>query len=99
MSNSEDSSFETITLTGEDGSAYECRVLGVFELEGREYALLLRLPATGVSSDEGSTVVMRLIQQGDQAIFETISDDAEFGRVMQFVREVAREMDAESGGQ
>ena len=44
-----------------------------------------------------STVLMRLIQEGDQAIFQTIESDDEFERVMAFIQETAREMDAADG--
>jgi hypothetical protein len=86
---------QRITLTGEDGSAYECRVLGVFDFEGREYALLLKL----AGGDEAATILMRLLERGDQAVFHRIEDDAEYERVTSFVKELAREMDSEAADQ
>jgi uncharacterized protein YrzB (UPF0473 family) len=84
---------QTITLTAEDGRAYPCRILGVFEFEEKEYALLHRI---GDGEDEGGTartVIMRLIEQEDQAVFRTIESDAEFERVTAYVKELAQEME------
>jgi hypothetical protein len=38
---------------------------------------------------------MRLVTQGDRAIFQTIENDDEFERVMAFIKEQAREMGEE----
>jgi uncharacterized protein YrzB (UPF0473 family) len=85
---------QTITLEGENGEAYTCRILGVFELDGREYALLLKLgnqASVGDDKEDDSTVIMRLVQQGDQAIFRTIENDEEFERVVAYVKALADE--------
>lgn len=86
---------QTITLESEDGRSYACRILGVFEFENKEYALLLNL-GDGESEEEGkegaSTVIMQLIEKDDQAIFRTIESDEEFERVVAYVKELAMEM-------
>jgi hypothetical protein len=79
---------QTITLESEDGRAYVCKILGVFNYEEKEYALLLKLPADGEDEAEGeSTVIMQLIEKDDQAIFRTIESDEEFERVVAFVKD------------
>jgi uncharacterized protein YrzB (UPF0473 family) len=92
---------QTITLESEDGKSYACRILGVFEFDGKEYALLLNL---GDSENEeertqedkdASTVIMQLIEQNEQAIFRTIESDEEFERVVAYVKELATEMTGE----
>ena len=87
-----------VELTGADGEVYRCKILGVFEYDAQEYALLLN-PGAGNGTDEEAptTVLMALDQDGELARFRTIDDDGEYGRVMAFVREVAREMDAAAG--
>lgn len=91
---------QVITLEGEDGRSYVCRILGLFEFEEKEYALLLNMGEAGKEQqeEEPSTVVMQLITQNDQAVFRTIQNDEEFDRVIAYVRELALEMEDEEGG-
>ena len=98
MANVEDLEEQVITLEGEDGHSYVCRILGLFEFEEKEYALLLNMGETGKEeSEEPSTVVMQLITKDDQAVFRTIENDEEFERVINYVRELANEYDEEPG--
>jgi uncharacterized protein YrzB (UPF0473 family) len=90
---------EPINLEGEDGRSHPYRLLGMFPFEGQEYVLLM--PA-GESNAEGAgadgPALMRLVQRGDQAVFQTIESDEEFERVTAFIKEAARELDGESTG-
>jgi len=83
-----------ITLEGEDGQSYECQILDIFEFEGQEYALLLKKggekDAKAEDDEEGSLVIMRLIQRDDNSIFQTIESDEEFDKVVAHVEELAR---------
>ncbi len=89
---------QTITLESEDGKSYACRILGVFEFDRKEYALLLNLgdvenpeePAE--ENKDSSTVIMQLIEEDNQATFRTIESDEEFERVVAYVKELATEM-------
>ncbi len=91
-----------ITLEGDDGHSYSCQLIDVFEFEKQEYALLLKnsdesqentkeKKATKDEPEDGSLVVMRLIQRDDQCIFQTIEDDQEFERVIAYIEELAQE--------
>jgi hypothetical protein len=90
-----------ITLEGDDGHSYSCQLIDVFEYEKQEYALLLKTPEDGPEADskakkdgepeEGSLVVMRLLQRDDQCIFQTIEDDQEFERVISYIEELAQQ--------
>jgi hypothetical protein len=82
----------TITLWSEDGRPYTCELLGVFEFEHRDYALLLRQDA----SPNAATVLMRVVVQDDQSIFQTIESDEEFAGVSAHVRRLAEAADADS---
>ena len=97
MANVEELEEQVITLEGEDGHSYVCKILGLFEFDEKEYALLLNMGEAGKedSEEEPSTVVMQLITQDDQAVFRTIEDDAEFNRVIAYVRELAIDMEGE----
>jgi hypothetical protein len=95
-----------ITLEGDDGHSYSCQLIDVFEFEKQEYALLLKTPeedqgTNGANKEskktkkdepeEGSLVVMRLVQREDQCIFQTIEDDQEFEKVISYIEELAQE--------
>ncbi|HEY9730704.1 MAG TPA: DUF1292 domain-containing protein [Drouetiella sp.] len=91
-----------ITLEGEDGHSYSCQILDIFEFENQEYALLLKMgdaKSDSVEEEEGSLVIMRLIQREDQSIFQTIESDDEFERVVAHVEELARQSEAEHAGE
>ena len=89
-----------ITLEGDDGHSYSCQLIDIFEFEKQEYALLLKEtdleetktestdPATE-TDDDGSIIVMRILQRDDQYIFQTIENDQEFERVIAYVEELA----------
>jgi uncharacterized protein YrzB (UPF0473 family) len=88
---------DIVTLEGEDGQAYSCQILQIFDFDNQEYALLLNLGDKdgGCAADEeddekGSLVIMKLSQKGDQAIFQTIESEEEFQRVVAFVEEMAK---------
>jgi uncharacterized protein YrzB (UPF0473 family) len=91
---------QTITLESEDGRSYACRILGVFELDNKQYALLLK--QNSQENDENnkpdsSTVIMELVEKDDQAIFRTIENDEEFEHVVGYVKRLATEMSDEEG--
>lgn len=92
-----------ITLEGEDGQSYTCQILDIFDFEDQEYALLLKMggekPEAKAEDDEdGSLVIMRLIQRDDQSIFQTIESDEEFDKVVAHVEELARMSEEEGEG-
>jgi uncharacterized protein YrzB (UPF0473 family) len=86
---------ELITLQGEDGVEHVCRVLGVFDFEEKEYALVLDLGEAGAdpAETEPDAVLMRLHEQDGEAVFRTIEDDGEFTRVSTYVKDLAAEQD------
>src|ERR1700692_4465286 len=86
-----------VTLEGEDGHSYSCQIIDIFEYEDKEYALLLNLGESETEEEEddekGSLVIMRLIQQGDQAIFQTIETEDELQRVVAHVESMAKNIE------
>lgn len=76
-----------VTLQGEDGQDYPCQLLDIFEFDDRAYALLLKL---GEADDEGSLVVMQLVEKDGQTIFRTIESDEEFERVVAFLQALSK---------
>src|SRR5688500_552325 len=63
-----------IELHGADGIAYACRLLDLFELRGKRYALLSREGPSG----EANTVILGYREEDGRAAFRTIEDDEEF---------------------
>jgi uncharacterized protein YrzB (UPF0473 family) len=84
---------EWITLTGEDGAEHMCRLLSVFEFEERQYALLLDSGPPGGAAEEPDTVLMRVLEKDDQAVFEPVDDDEEFSRVEAYVKEAIEQLE------
>ena len=74
----EDQIIETID---ENGNLIKFELFDIAEVDEKEYALLLP-----VDEEEGDEVVlMRLSKDGDDYLFETIDDDAEFEKVATYV--------------
>lgn len=90
-----------ITLEGDDGHSYSCQILDIFNFEEKEYALLLNLGEVSSGEEEsenqGSIVVMRLTERGDQSIFQTIESEEEFERVIAHVEEMVKKAEEAVG--
>lgn len=90
-----------ITLEGDDGHSYSCQILDIFNFEQKEYALLLNLGEVNNEGEEnenqGSIVVMRLTERGDQSIFQTIESEEEFERVIAHVEDMVKKAEEASG--
>ena len=75
----EDQIIETID---ENGNLIKFELFDIVEVDEKEYALLLPVD----EEEEGDEVVlMRLSKDGDDYLFETIDDDAEFEKVATYV--------------
>lgn len=91
MANEENQLIETID---EEGNVVAFELYDIVEVDEQEYALLL--PAEEAEeSDEAELVIMRLSKDGEDYIFETIDDEAEFEKVAQYVESLEDEEDEE----
>lgn len=81
--NNEDQIIETMT---EDGEKIQFRLFDIVEFEEKEYALLL--PVEDEESDDAELVLMRLVKEDDDYLFETIEDDEEFDRVSEYIESI-----------
>jgi uncharacterized protein YrzB (UPF0473 family) len=89
---------QTITLDGQDGQTYTCKILCVFEHENKEYALLQNMSEVGSEEKaDDSPVIMQLVQENDQAVFRVIEDDQEFDRVVEYIKQLANEIQEDVG--
>ena len=75
----DDQIIETMT---EDGEVVQFRLFDIIEFEEKEYALLLPLDD---DDEDAEIVLMRLIKEDDDYLFETIDDDDEFDRVSEYI--------------
>lgn len=83
MTNNEE--LQVIKTVGENGEEIELKLLDIVNVNNVDYALLL--PADEEADEEAEVVLMRLIKEGDEYLFETIDDDNEFNEVAKILAE------------
>lgn len=86
MENEEKQLIETID---ENGNKLTFELYDIVEVENQEYALLI--PTENAEEDE--ITLMRLTQEGEEYIFESIDNDEEFNRVAEYVESMDEEED------
>ena len=75
---------DLVETVDENGNAVTFELFDIVEVDDKEYALLL--PENHEESEEETdVVVMRLITEGDDYVFEAIEDDEEFEKVSEFI--------------
>lgn len=76
---------QIIETIDENGNVIKFELYDIVEVDEQEYALLL-------PTDESEEVlVMRLSQDGEDYIFESIDDDAEFNKVAEYIESLEEE--------
>lgn len=83
MTNNEE--LQVIKTVGENGEEIELKLLDIVNVNNVDYALLL--PADEEADEEAEVVLMRLIKEGDEYLFETIDDDDEFNEIAKILSE------------
>lgn len=71
---------QVIKTVGDDGEELELKVLEIVSVEDNDYALLLPADAD-IDDEDNEIVLMKIKQENDEYIFETIEDDDEFEAV------------------
>lgn len=84
---------QLIETVDENGNVITFELFDIVEVEEKEYALLL--PTEAEAGEEDELVLMRLTKSGEDYLFETIDDDAEFKKVADYVESLADEDDGE----
>ena len=75
---------QLIETVDAEGNVIKFELYDIVEVDEQEYALLL--PAeVNEDEDEEELVLMRLSKDGEDYIFESIDDDAEFDKVAEYV--------------
>jgi len=80
---------DVITLEFDDGEAVDCEALGIFEVDGKEYAALVPL-----DEDEDDVYLYEYKETGDEFELIDIEDDEEFDKVVAEFENILEEMDA-----
>lgn len=90
----EEKELQIIKTIDEDGQEIELKLLDIVTVNDVDYALLL--PADEDEEDEEAEVVlMRLKQENDEYVFETIEDDEEFDTVAKILADDDEEFEEE----
>ena len=90
----EEKELQIIKTVDEDGQEIELKLLDIVTVNDVDYALLL--PADEDEEDEEAEVVlMRLKQENDEYVFETIEDDEEFDTVAKILADDDEEFEEE----
>lgn len=78
----DDDSDILVTLSLDDDSEVECRILTIFELEDQDYIVLLPLDKDGNDNEEGKVFIYRYHEDDDgNPSLENIEDDNEYEAV------------------
>ncbi len=78
---------QLIETVDENGNVINFELYDIVEVDNQEYALLLPVE----SSEEDEVVLMKLYQDGEDYVFESIEDDEEFERVAQYIESMQEE--------
>ena len=84
---------QIIETVDENGNIIKFELYDIVEVDEQEYALLL--PVEAEAGDEDELVLMRLTKDGEDYLFETIDDDAEFDKVAEYVESLEDEEEEE----
>lgn len=81
---------QLIETVDESGNTVKFELFDIVEFENKEYALLWPEER---EEDDDEVVLMRLIKEGEDYVFEAIDDDAEFEKVSQYIENLDDDTD------
>lgn len=74
---------QLIETIDEEGNVINFELIDIIEMEGQEYGLLL--PKDEDDEEEKEVVLMRLMKEGEEYVFEMIETDEEFNKVVEYM--------------
>ena len=83
-----------VEILDTDGNVIKCEVYDVIDYEDKTYALLLPL-GEDENDDDSEVIVMQYIEEGDEAYFQSIDDEAEFEKVCAYIESLDSEEEEE----
>ncbi len=85
-----------VTLTMDDDSEVECRILTIFDLNEADYIVLLPLDENGEDNEEGEVFIYRYFEDEDgEPRLEDIEDEEEYEAVADRFEELLDEAEWE----
>ena len=94
----DDGYVECVTLTDEEGEEFSFAVLDAFEIEGKEYAILLQLPEDleerenqYLDEDDLEDVLVVEVQRGEteeDTLYNEVEDEDLYDQILQMFAEV-----------
>ena len=87
---------EVYTLTDEDGKESDFELIGRLDEGGQSYVALAPIEddEENENDGEGSFIVLKVVEENGEEVFETIEDDEEFDRIADiFEDELMQDMD------
>ena len=84
---------QIIETVDENGNIIKFELYDIVEVDEQVYALLL--PVEAEAGEEDELVLMRLTKDGEDYLFETIDDDAEFDKIAEYVESLEDEEEEE----
>ena len=98
IDDTEDLSYDILTLISDDDEEYHFELLDRGELDGAEYVALVPVEGDedGVSGDDddevSELVFMKAVVEGSEEFLESIEDDEEYERVSEYFTERLSEL-------
>ncbi len=71
-----------IEIIDDEENVIKCELYDIIEFDDKQYALLVEI---GTNEEDPELVIMRYVEEGEEAFFETIEDDEEFEKVANYV--------------
>ena len=88
------------TLTDEDGSESDFELLGRHDMDGQSYVALAPVDIEEDNEEEGSFIVLKVVEEDGEEVFVTIEDDEEFDRIADiFEDELMQDADYDGEGE
>lgn len=80
-----------VELSDEEGNVTKCEIYDIVEFEEKTYALLL--PLEDENEEDPELIVLKYVEEGDEASFVSIEDEDEFNRVCDYIESLADEVE------
>ncbi len=87
--NSENMEPKIIKTQDENGEIHNFELLNIVKVDGQDYGLLIYVDEEDkeddIEEDEEEVVIMRLSQEDGSFVLETVEDDNEFNKVLEYL--------------
>lgn len=79
-----------VEIISEDSQIVKCEIYDVVDFEEKTYAMLLPI-TEDEDDDDAEVIVMEYVEEGEEAYFQNIDDEAEFQRVCSYIESLEDE--------